>query len=60
MTTALIADDDPQLVRALQTQLATAWPDLEVMATARNGVEALSSSASTSPIWPSWTSRCPG
>ena len=40
MTTALIADDEPQLVRALQTQLATAWPDLEVVATARNGVEA--------------------
>ena len=40
MTPALIADDEPPLVRALQTQLATAWPDLRVVATARNGVEA--------------------
>ena len=37
---ALIADDEPPLVRALQTQLATAWPELQVVATARNGVEA--------------------
>ena len=28
MTTALIADDELQMVRALQTQLATAWPGL--------------------------------
>ena len=40
MPTALIADDEPPLVRALQAQLATAWPDLRVVATARNGVEA--------------------
>ena len=40
MPTALIADDEPPLVRALQAALAQAWPDLQVVATARNGVEA--------------------
>jgi DNA-binding LytR/AlgR family response regulator len=40
MPTAIIADDEPPLVRALQALLATAWPDLQVVATARNGIEA--------------------
>ena len=40
MTTALIADDEPHLLRALQALLSQAWPDLQVVATARNGVEA--------------------
>jgi len=40
MTTAVIADDEPQLVRALQALLAAAWPELQIVATARNGVEA--------------------
>ena len=40
MTTALIADDEPHLLRALQFLLSQAWPDLAVVATARNGVEA--------------------
>lgn len=38
--TAVIADDEPHLARALQTQLATLWPTLKVVAVARNGVEA--------------------
>ena len=49
MTPALIADDEPPLVRALQTQLATAWPDLRVVATARNGVEAAALIAQHTP-----------
>jgi DNA-binding LytR/AlgR family response regulator len=40
MTTALIADDEPHLVRYLTEQLAVAWPGLEIVATARNGLEA--------------------
>ena len=40
MPTAVIADDEPPLVRALQALLAKAWPDLQVVATARNGVDA--------------------
>jgi DNA-binding LytR/AlgR family response regulator len=40
MPTALIADDEPHLARYLNEQLAALWPELKVVATARNGVEA--------------------
>ena len=40
MTTALIADDEPHLASALQTQLATLWPELQIVAIARNGLQA--------------------
>lgn len=39
--TALIADDEPLLREALRRQLAMAWPELEVVAEARNGREAV-------------------
>ena len=39
--TALVADDEPLLREALVRQLATAWPELEVVAQARNGREAV-------------------
>jgi DNA-binding LytR/AlgR family response regulator len=39
--TALIADDEPLLREALRLQLARAWPELEVVAEARNGREAI-------------------
>ena len=39
--TALIADDEPLLREALAGQLAAAWPELEVVAEARNGREAI-------------------
>jgi DNA-binding LytR/AlgR family response regulator len=39
--TALIADDEPLLREALARQLAEAWPELDVIAQARNGREAL-------------------
>ncbi len=39
--TALIADDEPLLREALARQLAQAWPELKVVAEARNGREAL-------------------
>jgi DNA-binding LytR/AlgR family response regulator len=39
--TALIADDEPLLRDALARQLAQAWPELEVVAQARNGREAV-------------------
>lgn len=38
---ALIADDEPLLRDALQRQLATLWPELQVVALARNGLEAV-------------------
>ena len=39
--TALIADDEPLLREALARQLAQAWPQLEIVAQARNGREAV-------------------
>jgi len=39
--TALIADDEPLLREALERMLAQAWPELEVVAKARNGREAI-------------------
>ena len=39
--TALIADDEPLLRDALARQLAMAWPELEIVAQARNGREAI-------------------
>ncbi len=37
--TALIADDEPLLREALRRQLASVWPELEIVAEARNGRE---------------------
>jgi len=39
--TALIADDEPLLRTTLARMLATAWPELEIVAQARNGREAI-------------------
>ena len=39
--TALIADDEPLLRTALVRLLASAWPELEIVAQARNGREAV-------------------
>jgi len=39
--TALIADDEPLLREALRRQLAQTWPELDVIAEARNGREAI-------------------
>jgi DNA-binding LytR/AlgR family response regulator len=41
MARALIADDEPLLREALKHQLALAWPELEIVAQARNGREAI-------------------
>ena len=38
--TAVVADDEPHLARALVAALATLWPELQVLHVARNGVEA--------------------
>jgi YesN/AraC family two-component response regulator len=40
--TALIADDEPLLRDALRRQLGIVWPELEIVAEARNGREAVS------------------
>ena len=39
--TALIADDEPLLREALRRQLASVWPELAIVAEARNGREAV-------------------
>jgi DNA-binding LytR/AlgR family response regulator len=39
--TALIADDEPLLRAALRRQLASVWPELEIVGEARNGREAV-------------------
>ena len=49
MTTALIADDEPHLARALAAELAAQWPDLQVLHVARNGVEAAERIAALQP-----------
>jgi DNA-binding LytR/AlgR family response regulator len=48
-TRALIADDEPHLARALREQLAAAWPGLEIVHVARNGVEAADRIAALQP-----------
>jgi DNA-binding LytR/AlgR family response regulator len=41
MPTALIAEDEPMLAAQLRGRLAEAWPELAIVAEARNGDEAL-------------------
>jgi DNA-binding LytR/AlgR family response regulator len=40
MTRALIADDEPHLAQYLKQQLGLCWPELEIVAVAKNGLEA--------------------
>jgi DNA-binding LytR/AlgR family response regulator len=49
MTRALIADDEPHLAAYLRDQLLKLWPGLEVVAIARNGLEAASQIAELQP-----------
>ncbi|WP_374434677.1 LytR/AlgR family response regulator transcription factor [Inhella sp.] len=39
--TALIADDEPLLREILEARLAAAWPELQIVAQARNGIQAV-------------------
>lgn len=48
-TTALIADDEPHLARALATQLGQLWPQLQIVHVARNGIEAAERIAALQP-----------
>ena len=41
MTTALIVDDEPKLVNYLVVKLAKLWPELDVVGTSENGLEAV-------------------
>ncbi|MFO1250382.1 MAG: LytTR family DNA-binding domain-containing protein [Inhella sp.] len=46
---ALIADDEPHLARHLQALLQQAWPELAIVASARNGLEAAQQIAELNP-----------
>ena len=46
---ALIADDEPHLARALAEQLATLWPKLSIVHIARHGLEAAERIAALKP-----------
>lgn len=41
MATALIVDDEPKLINYLVVKLAKLWPELDVVGTAENGLEAV-------------------
>ena len=47
--TALLAEDEPHLAAYLRELLAKAWPELEIVAMARNGVEAAEAIAALAP-----------
>ncbi len=47
--TALIADDEPHLAQYLKAQLAQAWPELQIVKIAANGVEAAAAIAELEP-----------
>jgi DNA-binding LytR/AlgR family response regulator len=49
MTRALIADDEAHLAHYLRDQLAKLWPELEIVAIARNGLEAADKIAELQP-----------
>ncbi len=57
---ALIAEDEPLLAQALQAALAEAWPELEVVALARNGLEALATAEQSLPDVAFLDIRMPG
>lgn len=47
--TALIADDEPLLRERLRDLLKDAWPELDIVAEARNGREAVEAANSHAP-----------
>ena len=47
--TALIADDEPHLAKALQSLLIAHWPEIQIVAVAANGVEAAQRIAALDP-----------
>ena len=49
MTTALIAEDEPLLAAALQTELARAWSELQVVATVGDGLSAVAQALALQP-----------
>lgn len=58
--TALIAEDEPLLAAALQTELATAWPELQVLAVVGDGASAVARSLALKPDVLFFDIRMPG
>jgi len=57
---ALIAEDEPLLAESLREQLARAWPELEIVRVAGNGVDALEALAAEKPEVAFLDIRMPG
>ena len=60
MPTALIADDEPHLASYLQGLLSKAWPELEIVAVAKNGLEAAERIAALQPDFAFLDIKMPG
>jgi DNA-binding LytR/AlgR family response regulator len=58
--TALIAEDEPLLAQALQTELAAAWPELQVLAVVGDGLRAVSETRRLLPQVLFFDIRMPG
>ncbi len=58
--TAVLAEDEPLLAQALQAELARAWPQLRVMATAGNGEAAVQAALEHRPDVLFFDIRMPG
>ncbi len=58
--TALIAEDEPLLAKALQTELALAWPELQVAATVGDGLSAVQKTLELKPDLLFFDVRMPG
>lgn len=60
MTRALIADDEPHLAQHLKQQLASLWPELQIVAVTDNGIEAAAAIADLEPDLAFLDIRMPG
>ncbi len=58
--TALIAEDEPLLAAALRAELATAWPELQVLATVGDGLSAVQQALALQPDVLFFDIRMPG
>ena len=58
--TALIAEDEPLLAAALRAELASAWPELQVLATVGDGLSAVTQALALRPSVLFFDIRMPG
>lgn len=60
MPTAVVADDEPHLLEGMCEQLNRLWPELQIVGTARNGIEALAEASRLQPNFVFLDIRMPG